>query len=107
MLSGADLTKAGTYTNVKVSYNGVQLADNFTLEVKSTVKITGNNSSEAAKNSTVFTLVDPNSTNSFVQGGYIHIAESQNPGYVRLLTTDGTNLGSSEYYAYEIFVDGN
>ncbi len=106
MLSGADLTKAGTYTNVKVSYNGVQLADNFTLEVKSTVKITGNNSSEAAKNSTVFALVDPNSTNSFVQGGYIHIAESQNPGYVRLLTTDGTNLGSSEYYAYEIFVDG-
>lgn len=106
MLSGADLTTAGTYNNVKVSYNGVQLADNFTLVVKGVKELVANNYNEANKNSSFFVLADPDQNNSFVEGGYIHIAETQTPGYVRLLTTDGTNLGSTEYYAYEIFVDG-
>ncbi len=106
MLSGADLTKAGTYNNVKVSYNGVQLADDFTLVVKAVKELVVNNYNEAGKNSSFFVLADPDQNNSFVEGGYIHIAETQTPGYVRLLTTDGTNLGSTEYYAYEIFVNG-
>lgn len=107
MLSGADLTKAGTYNNVKVSYNGVQLADNFTLVVKSTVSIVANGRVESTKDSTMFSLVDPDTVGAFVDGGYIHIAESQNPGYVRLLKTDdGRNVSTQEVFAYEIFVDG-
>lgn len=107
MLSGADLTKAGTYNNVKVSYNGVQLADNFTLVVKAVKELVANDYDEVSKNSSFFVLADPDQNNLFIDGGYIHIAESQNPGYVRLLKTeDGRNVSTQEVFAYEIFVDG-
>ena len=107
MLSGADLTTAGTYNNVKVSYNGVQLADNFTLVVKDAQSFMQNNYAGATDNSSVFVLADPDDTDSFVNGGYIHISESAEAGYTRLLAyTTSSVLTTLSAQAYEIYVDG-
>lgn len=99
MLSGADLTKAGEYKNVKVSYNGVQLADDFTLKVEDAITIVNGENK-------IFKLADPDSNDVFVHGGEIYIAETQEPGYVRILSTNGSIFGSNQVPVKEIYVNG-